>query len=113
MEDQPGNIRAYSNLMCAMPVTRCRNHVRDSLQSPAALPQVLKIIAAGAVEKQDVRQRALRRVIEHAVVCGDAQLKKCFVQPDLIFERNKAAALIGSGGGGLWIERVQAEVDVV
>src|SRR5215469_382566 len=112
MEDHSGGIRSCSNLMSAMPVARGSHQVRKSLEPPAALAPLLKIIAAGTVNEKDVGLRSLRRVVEHAAVRGDAEFKERFVQPDLILQGNKTAALIGGDRGGLRVECVQAKVTV-
>src|SRR5262249_52002601 len=112
MECQSGNIRAQRNLMRAVPVARSSYHVRDGLQAATSLLQVLKVISGGLVDEKDVGERALRSEIEHAAVLSDAEFKECFVKPDLVFQGNKGAALIGGRRGGLRVEGVQAQVIV-
>src|SRR6266850_1198869 len=75
--------------------------------------QALKIVAAGSIDEQDEGLSALRCVIEHARVGGDSELEEGFVEPELIFQRDEAAALVGGDRGGLRIERVETEIGVV
>ena len=86
--------------------------VGHGLQTPPALAQVLKVIAARAVDEQDERLGTLWEVFKHARIRGNAELKQRFVKPQLILQGNKAAALVGGDRRGLRIERGQAEVRV-
>ena len=98
--------------MCAVPMARRSHDVGHRLQTPAAPAQVLKVIAARAVDEQDVWLGTLWGVFEHALVGGNPELKQRFMKPKLILQGNEAAPLVGGDGRGLRIERVQAEVRV-
>ena len=90
--DQPGHICPGGKLMGAVPVARGGHDVRDGLQTPPTLTQMLKVIAARAVNEEDERLRALWCVIKHAVIGGHSELKQNFVEPDLVLQRNKPIA---------------------
>ena len=85
VQDQPSGIRTHGKLVRAVPVARSRNHVRHPLKAAPALAQVLKIVSARPIDEKNIGLRALRRVLQHATVASNAQLKQRFVKPQLIF----------------------------
>jgi len=112
-KDQRRDVEAGGELMRSVPMARRGGHARDGLQASAALMQALEIVAARAVNEEDEGLRTLRRVIKHAAVRGHTELKERVVQPYLVFQGDKRAALIGIDSRRLRIERVQSEVAVV
>ena len=51
---ETGDVGADSELMSAMPVARCGDHLSDGLEAATALVETLEIISGGAVDEEDV-----------------------------------------------------------
>src|SRR5690349_5757730 len=108
-----GDIEAGGELVGSEPVAGGGGDGANGLQAASSLVQKLKVIAAGAIEQENEGLRTLRRVVEGAVVAGNAQFEKRIAQAELVLESGETAPLIGSDGGGQRIEGIEAEIFAV
>ena len=74
--------------------------------------EALEIIAGGTVDEEDEGLVALRDEVECAVIDGEADVEECIGEPDLIFDGEKGALLVGGDGGRDGVDAVETVVGV-
>ena len=82
---EASGVSADGDLMSAVPVARCGDHLTFGLQAASVLMEALEIIAGRAVDQEDVGLRALGDEVEGAVVGSDAEIEEGVEEPHLVF----------------------------
>src|SRR5580692_1867852 len=96
--------------MGAVPVAGGGGHACGDLVAVAFLVEALKVVSGGAVDEKDEGLGALRDEVEGAVVDGEADVEESVGEPDLIFDGEEGALLVGRDRGGNGVDAVEAIV---